>query len=283
MGTLYLISTPIGNLDDITFRSRKILENSGIFLAEDTRVFKSLLNHLKIQRDDKKIISFHDHNDQRRMEEVISYLDQEHDVYLVSDAGSPMISDPAYPLVKRVIESGHDVSSVPGVSSVMVALELSGLPPSPFTFHGFFPRENKGRSNAIFNIFEKGGTHVFFESPHRIMKTLEYLSTQEADLKLAVCRELTKKFETVYRFLSSDFEKSRQKIICKGEFVVVVYFEQKTKNVSVTRKTKKMALEYLDDAGNTKLLAKILSTLVDEKTKSIYNRLISKNWHAHKE
>ena len=160
-GELCLLSLPIGNLKDLTSRALEALKEGSYFVVEDTRTFKSLLNHLQIAYADKKIWSYHEHSSEKEQENILQLLLAGNRVYVASDAGSPLISDPAYPLVKEVIQQGIDVRTLPGVSSVLVALELSGLPPYPFFFYGFLPREEEKQKNFLQKIL----VHTPFISP----------------------------------------------------------------------------------------------------------------------
>jgi 16S rRNA (cytidine1402-2'-O)-methyltransferase len=218
----------------------------------------------------KEILSFHDNQKIDRTKKLLEILKEGEDAYVVSEAGSPIVSDPAFPIVKKALLEGFEIDSYPGVSSVLIALELSGLPPYPFTFHGFFPRENK--TDFIKNL--KSGTHIFFESPLRCEKTLKEFCEFYPNSKFAVARELTKKFQTVYRFKGSEF--GQNKIIYKGEFVFLVNIEKASTGKDLS-KVSVLCRDYLEGKGGVKLLSKIFAEILDEDSKKIYQSLTHKD------
>ncbi|GAB4019476.1 MAG: 16S rRNA (cytidine(1402)-2'-O)-methyltransferase [Bdellovibrio sp.] len=271
MATLILLTTPIGNLDDLTPRAKKIIEDERIFLAEDTRVFMSLCDHLNIDCSQKRVTSFNDH-DQKSVSNFLKPLEEGQNVVVVSDAGSPIISDPAYPLVVEAYRMGHAVDSRPGVSSIVVALELSGLPIHPFTFHGFFPRDSKKQGEFITKVKQMGGTQVLFESPHRILESLDYLTEQIPKAQFAISRELTKKFQETIRFSGSEWSGIRNDLVVKGEFVIVFYLEHEFAQIVGSE-----ILELANDVlkrNDPKNLSKLLGNLLGKKSKDIYQELI---------
>ena len=216
MGTLYVIGTPIGNLEDITVRAARILASVPLVAAEDTRVTRRLLNHLDAN---PRLLSCNEHNWTRRLSAVTDALDVG-DVALVTDAGSPGISDPGAGLVAAVSDAGYAVVSVPGVSAVSTALSVSGFTADRFTFLGFLPRRRSDRATALTDAATLGQTLVIFEAPHRLKATLSDIATTLNDPPLAVCRELTKLHEEIWRGAASDavarFTEPR------GEFTIVV-------------------------------------------------------------
>lgn len=272
MGKIILLNTPIGNLGDLTPRVREALEKGEVFAAEDTRVFKELLNHLGISVAGKKILSLHDQSEKRDIEKVLELATQT-DVYVASEAGSPIISDPAFPLVSGACERGIEIDSYSGVSSPVMALELSGLPPLPFQFHGFLPRES-GKRQKIFGSLS-GGTHIFFEAPTRIEDTMDDLFKSLPDSKVALVRELSKKFQDVLRFKTSDWGSVKERLTVKGEFVLLVHTE--AKSTSDFKELREMAQEILANGAGPKLLAKLLSEILDRPTKEIYSELTRQN------
>ena len=218
-GNLYIIATPIGNLSDITLRALETLKMVDIILCEDTRVTKNLLDHFQIS---KQLMSYHHHSDQRKMKEIEKLLREGNNIGLVTDAGTPGISDPGNQLVNylaRNMEQGT-IISIPGVSAVTTALSISGFPTDKFFFLGFPPHKNK-RQKFFQEAANSEFTTVFFESGHRIKKCLGELSKiLDEKREVVVCRELTKKFETVYRgSILKVMEEMRDE---RGEFVVVV-------------------------------------------------------------
>jgi 16S rRNA (cytidine1402-2'-O)-methyltransferase len=219
-----LISLPIGNLLDITLRAIETLKKGEIFYAEDTRVFKKLLQSLEIDYSSKFIDSFHEHSE-GKINYITEKIQSGKTVYLVSDAGSPMISDPAYPLLKKMREVGIEIKTVPGVTSVVTALELSGLPPRPFHFWGFISRSKNERKDFFNDLSTQAGTHIFFESPHRIFETIDSFFQVLPEAELVVTRELTKTFESVYRISKNNLQDVNKIIMDKGEFVVLFHVE----------------------------------------------------------
>jgi len=270
MSKLILIGLPIGNKDDLTIRARLQLEKGEIFFVEDTRSFFSFMGILGISCEGKKVFSFHDQSIEGQLNKILEFLDQGFDVNLLSEAGSPVISDPAYPAVKAILSKGHELETLPGVSSVIVALELSGLPPHPFYFHAFLSRDEKQ-----FPFLAMKGTHLFFESPERVLATVERLVKVWPKTDLAIARELTKKFETVHRFKAQDWLQIRDQIKCKGEFVVVVFSEGK-EEAFLDDKIKELAESCLEN-GRAKNLSKLLSVLLKKDSKEIYSQLLSQN------
>ena len=224
MGKLVLLGLPIGNLNDLTFQAKDALLQGKIFIVEDTRSFGRLLSLLGIKREDKKFISFHDHSNEKKMDHLLKKLDGGETCYLVSEAGSPVISDPGYPLINKALACGHQLETLPGISSVIVALELSGLPPVPFYFHGFLPRKMQAK-RKFFSSLPAGKTHICFEGKSRIEATAQLLSEVHPNAQVALCRELTKKFQQVYRFLAKDFPLHQKTISKKGEFVLLFYLK----------------------------------------------------------
>lgn len=216
---LYIIATPIGNLEDITFRAKRILEEVGLVLAEDTRKSGNLLKSLDIK---KPFLSFHDHNEARRIDQVISNLKEGKKIALISNAGTPTISDPGYKLVRECRKEGIEVTSLPGPSSIINALALTSLPHDKFSFLGYMPRK-KGERKKLFNKIKTWQTTlVFFESPFRLLKSLEDLREVFGNPSIAVMREMTKKFEQVLEGDLESISKHFSKQEPKGEMVLLV-------------------------------------------------------------
>lgn len=219
MGKLIIVPTPIGNLEDITLRAIRVLKEADLVLAEDTRVSGKLLAHLEIRVPMK---AFHQHNEHHLAQQLALELQGEKTFALVSDAGTPGISDPAYLLVKACLESGVPVECLPGPTAFVPALVKSGLPCSSFCFEGFLPQK-KGRASKLLSLKEGERTMVFYESPFRVLKTLEqFVATFGEERKASVSRELTKIFEeTINGSLAEILEYYTSHTI-KGEFVIVV-------------------------------------------------------------
>lgn len=218
-GKLYLVPTPIGNLEDITFRAVRILKEADIILAEDTRTSAPLLKHFGI---DKKMFSHHQHNEHKSVTEIVRFLKEGKQVALISDAGTPAISDPGYLLVREALKHDLKVECLPGATAFVPALVNSGLSSDRFTFEGFLPVK-KGRQTRLKELSEEERTMIFYESPHRILKTLEDLIACFGDEREAsVSRELTKMFEETVRGKLSEIKLHYETHILKGEFVLCV-------------------------------------------------------------
>lgn len=202
MGTLYIVATPIGNLNDMTFRAITTLKEVSYILCEDTRTSLKLLNHFDIKN---KLVSYHKFNEMEKVDKIINDLKNGMDVALISDAGTPCISDPGNILVKKAREEDIKVLGVGGISALVTALSVSGVNTDKFTFYGFFPRENKDKNKLIKEIESSFvNTFVFYESPKRIVKTLEFLSFKLGNVKVSVFKELTKIHEKNYYGLIND-------------------------------------------------------------------------------
>lgn len=270
---MVLITLPIGNLEDITERAKKALVEIDVFFAEDTRVFKDLLNRLGISFANKKIDSFHDHSS-HKVNHILGMIKNGIRVGVVSDAGSPIISDPAYPLIQSALEEGIAIKTRPGVSSVLVALELSGLPSNPFHFWGFLGRGETEKIKFFNQLKTIKGTHIFFESPHRIEDTVNIFFKVQSDGELVVARELTKKFEEVTRLTKESIKILSEILTVKGEFVLLYHqADGKSAKTADLDELKKEVTDYLEK-GNTKKLAKILATILDCKTQDVYQQLL---------
>ena len=268
MGKIILLNTPIGNLGDMTVRVLEALKEGSLFAVEDTRVFKELLNHLGISVAGKKILSLHDQSESGQVERLIDLAERE-TLYVASEAGSPIVSDPAYPLILAAYEKGLKIESFSGVSSPIMALELSGLPPIPFQFHGFLPRESSKKIRAF---SEAGyGTHIFFEAPTRIEETLDELAQTRPDFEVAVVRELSKKFEQVMKMKAHEWPQKKSEMTFKGEFVLL--FHNKDISTSSSGDLKESAQEILASGATPKQLAKLLGLILDRPTKEIYSEL----------
>ena len=215
--TLYLIPTPIGNMDDITLRTIKTLEQVEVIFSEDTRVTSQLLNHLNIK---KKLISNHNFNEEKNVEKALEYLKNGYDVGLVSDRGTPIVSDPGYGIAKYIIENGYNVVALPGATALIPALIVSGLNASQFLFYGFLNNKQSKQKKELENLKTIPYTMIFYESPHRIDKTLELMLDILGNRNISISREISKKFEEIYR---GDIKSIQEEVKdAKGEFVIVV-------------------------------------------------------------
>lgn len=214
--TLYLVATPIGNLDEMTYRAVNILNEVDYIAAEDTRNTIKLLNHFNIK---KKLISHHEHNIEASSYKILELL-EDANIALVSDAGYPAISDPGYELVMKVIEKGYNVVSVSGANACLNALVVSGICPQPFLFYGFLNHSDKTKKKELTSLKDYRETIVFYESPHRINKTLTLMLEYLGDRPIALCRELTKRHEEIIRGRISEVLEVCDSL--KGEMVIVV-------------------------------------------------------------
>lgn len=220
MGRLIVIPTPIGNLEDITLRAIRLLKEADLILAEDTRVTRTLLNHYEISTP---LRSYHMYNEHQVANAIADELQAEKTYALVSDAGTPGISDPAYLLVKACLEKEVEVDCLPGPTAFVPALVKSGLPTSSFIFEGFLPQK-KGRQKRLLALKEETRSMVFYESPFRMMKALEEMKEVFGeDRKASVSRELTKMFEETVNGTLAEIEEYYKKHTLKGEFVIVVH------------------------------------------------------------
>ena len=217
-GQLFVIGTPIGNLEDITLRAISTLKNVDIILAEDTRNSKKLLNAHNI---DTKMMSYHDHSSEKEIKKIVSLLLEGKELALISDAGTPIISDPGYGLIRDCIRNDIGIVPIPGVSSITAAMSVSGLPSDSFTFVGFLPQK-KGRLKKIKELKKLDNTIILFESPFRLEKTLNQLLEHLGDRAVVVGRELTKLYEEVIRGNLSDIIMHFSKSKVKGEVVIMI-------------------------------------------------------------
>ena len=218
-GTLYLVATPIGNLEDITLRALRTLKECDVVAAEDTRRTGQLLKHFDIS---KPLLSYFQFNEAKRSEQIIERLRRGEKVALVTDAGSPGISDPGERVVKAATAAGLRVESVPGPSALVAALTASGLPTEEFHFIGFLPHKSGQRRRELERLKSIAGTLVFYESPYRVGKLLVELNDLFAGRQVVLARELTKKFEEYLRGTPAELLEVLQKRSLKGEFVVLV-------------------------------------------------------------
>lgn len=216
---LYVVPTPIGNLEDITFRALSTLKEVDYIAAEDTRHTKRLLNHFEIA---KPLVSYHEHNERERAEEIIKDIKTGKKVALVSDAGMPAISDPGTTLVQRAIEAGIDVVVLPGANAAITALVGSGLKTDQFLFYGFLPRKNKDKLSVLEKLSPFEGTLIFYESPYRLKQTLQIIYEQFGDRRVAVARELTKRFEEYVRGPIKKVLAWSEDVEIKGEICLLV-------------------------------------------------------------
>ena len=239
--TLYLVPTPIGNMEDITIRALNILKEVDVIFAEDTRVTKQLLNNFNIN---KKLISSHLYNEENNEQKEINYLKEGKNIAVVSDRGTPVISDPGYVLAKTAIEEGFNVVCLPGPTAVIPAIVMSGLAGGPFTFYGFLNSKESKRKNELESLKNQTFPIAFYEAPHRIEKTIKSIIKVFGNRKASIVREISKKFEEVIR---GDLEYLLKEVPnIKGELVLVVDGNHEINNFENLPIKKHVEL-YIDD------------------------------------
>ena len=268
---LYLIPTPIGNLDDITVRSLNTLKIVDVILCEDTRDTSLLLSHYDIK---KKLISCHEYNEDKIIDNVISMLKDGLNIGLVTDQGTPIISDPGYIVSKSVIDAGYNVVSLPGATAFVPALTMSGIEPSPFMFYGFLNSKNSKQIEELKSLKDYKYTIIFYEAVHRIKNTLENMLEVFGDRNIAVCRELSKIHEEVCRDKISNIIPLVDSM--KGEFVIVVEGNKDIidySNLDVLEHVK----IYLDDGMSEKDAIKLVA-----KERGVAKSIIYNEYHNRK-
>lgn len=252
--TLYLIPTPIGNLDDISIRCLNTLKEVDVIFSEDTRVTSLLLSHFEIS---KKLVSSHSYNEDVTSNKLIEYLKNGKNVGLVSDRGTPVISDPGYKLAKAAIDNNFNVVALPGTTAFVPALIASGLNPQPFLFFGFLSNKSSKRKKELETLKDYSYTLIFYEAPHRLLETLDDMKEVLGNRKICISREISKKFEEIYR---DNIENIREQVKdAKGEFVIVVdgNYEEKTyDNLSIIEHVNLYIKEGYDINEATKKVAK---------------------------
>ena len=222
-GTLYLVSTPIGNLEDITLRAIRILKEVDLIAAEDTRITRRLLTHYDI---DTPVTSYFEGNQHAKSEKLIARLKDGDSIALVSDAGTPTISDPGYPLLQECIKADVSVVPIPGASAILAAATVSGLPLHNFSFEGFLSPKSGKRKRQLSNLANEKRTIILFESPHRICRLLEDLFEVMGDRDIVIARELTKRYEETFRGSTSQALEKFRSSEPRGEFTVVIGSKQ---------------------------------------------------------
>lgn len=222
-GKLFIVPTPVGNLKDITYRAVEILQNVDFIAAEDTRTSKILLNHYNIST---QMISYHKFNEKKRSSELINLMIEGKNIAVISDAGTPGISDPSQIIIKEAINNQIQVIPLPGATAFVPALIASGLSTDNFIFIGFLPDKLKNKNTLFSQLEDVTASLIFYESPHRILNTLKFLKDKLGDRNASIARELTKIYETFYRGKLSELIESE--IVVKGEFVIVVEGFKKT-------------------------------------------------------
>ncbi|MBL8046293.1 MAG: 16S rRNA (cytidine(1402)-2'-O)-methyltransferase [Anaerolineales bacterium] len=268
MGTLYLVATPIGNLEDITARALRILREAALIAAEDTRHTRGLLTHFDIHTP---LTSYFEHNKLSKLDEILEALNHG-DVALVSDAGTPALSDPGYELVQAALEAGFTVVPVPGPSAVVAALVASGLPTDAFVYLGFLPRKDAERRKLLESIAAELRTLVAYESPHRLLETLAEIEATLGNRRVAVARELTKLFEEIYRGPASEAHAHFAAKGVAGEITLVIAgaASQPAEKWPESQVRQKLA-EQLAAGLKRKEAAKKVAELSGWHTRDVYN------------
>ena len=255
---LYLICTPIGNLNDFSFRSINTLKEVDNIFVEDTRVSSKLLKYFDIK---KNTLPFHEHNEKETIDKIISLIRNRETVAILSDAGAPLISDPGYPLIQKCIKSAIPFTVIPGPSSVINSLLLSGLPTDKFLFGGFLPKKSAAKKEIAFKLKNSNVTNIFFESPKRLENTIKIFSDVLCpNTLIAICREMTKKHESIYRGRLAEIlnliEKNEIKLL--GEFVLLLNASSSfNEEIKLDEEFCRPFLDYLSPAEASKLIAKI--------------------------
>ncbi|MGM9950737.1 MAG: 16S rRNA (cytidine(1402)-2'-O)-methyltransferase [Lysinibacillus sp.] len=273
-GCLYLVATPIGNLEDMTFRALRILKEVDMIAAEDTRNTRKLCNYFDIATP---LVSYHEHNLEAGGEKLLSFLREGKSVALVSDAGLPCISDPGADIVEKALAEGFAVVPVPGANAALTALIASGLPPQPFYFFGFLKRHKKERRLQLERLAKREETMLFYEAPHRLKETLKDLQLMLGNRRIVLARELTKKFEEFLRGTMDEAIAWAEANEIRGEFVVVVEGnaaggveeeEQPWKAMTVIEHVEHMMEE---THGNSKEAIKEVARLRGMPKRDVYN------------
>ena len=263
--TLYIVPTPIGNLEDITIRALNILKEVDVIFAEDTRTTKQLLNHFNIN---KKLISSHLYNENQNEDKEINYLKDGKDIAVVSDRGTPVISDPGYILVKHAIENGYNVVCLPGPTALVPAIVMSGLSGGPFTFYGFLNSKESKRKKELENLKSNSYPIIFYEAPHRLLKTLNNIYEIFGNRNIAIVREISKKYEEVIRGTVENLLKTVENL--KGEIVIVVEGNQEKESFNNLSIKEHVSL-YIEDGLTTNEAIKKVAKERNVPKSKIYN------------
>lgn len=263
---LYLVPTPVGNLGDMTIRAIEVLKMVDIVFCEDTRVTKELLKHFEIT---KKMVSCHEYNESNMVEDAKKYLDEGKNIALVTDQGTPIISDPGYKVVSSLMQEGYDVVSLPGPTAFVPALTVSGLPPQPFLFYGFLNSKKGLREKELKNLQNYPYTMIFYEAPHRIEEMLQSLLEIFGNRRISISREISKIYEEIYQGTIEEIQSEIEGGI-KGEIVVVVEGNQKMMDFSTLTIEEHVNL-YMEDGLLSKEAIKKVATERNLPKSVVYN------------
>lgn len=272
-GKLYIVATPIGNLEDITFRAISILKKVDLIACEDTRHTKKLLNYYKIKTP---TTSYHEYNEVEKSKKLLSDLKKGKNIAIVSDAGTPSISDPGYRAVKLAAENNVEVLSIPGSSAIVTALTSSGLPTDSFSFFGFLPKTKKNNLEFLEKIKDYEQTLIFFESPKRVVKSLNYMLNIFGNRNAALCRELTKIYEEITRGKIEELiEVLERRKDVKGEFVLIVEGKKEDRKKSLSDELD-IVDKRLKKLKNLNISLKDAVKVVSEELKITKNKIYKK-------
>ncbi|TMO46397.1 16S rRNA (cytidine(1402)-2'-O)-methyltransferase [Pseudoalteromonas ruthenica] len=272
-GTLFIVATPIGNLDDISQRAIKTLSDVDLIAAEDTRHTAKLLSHLGLS---KRTFALHDHNEKQKAQQVLTWLQQGQNVALVSDAGTPLISDPGYALVSLCREQGAQVTPIPGACAAIAALSCSGLPTDQFQFIGFAPAKSKARQSFFSDAYNSGMTSIIYESTHRIMASLEDLSAalgEQAQVVLA--KELTKSFETFFSGAVTELQQFLQQDPARQKGEIVLMLPGKPNKASAVSEEALRLIALLEEHMPLKQACGVAADYLGQKKNALYKAVIA--------
>ncbi len=276
-GVLYIVGTPIGNLSDITIRALDTLNSVDVILAEDTRQTLKLLNHFKIE---KKLISYHRHNEDDKINQVVSMLDDGKNLALVSDAGMPIISDPGQNLIKYLIKNEYEVVVIPGVTALITGIVKSGLDSTRFTFEGFLSINKKQRNERLKSLVNETRTMIFYEAPHKILATLKDMLNILGNRNICIARELTKIHE---EYVHTTFKEAIEKIEkdgIRGEIVLLIeginedVLKEKEQDEINSIDSKELVLKYINDGISKKEAIKMVAKQKGVNKNEVYQECI---------
>lgn len=274
---LYIVPTPIGNMDDITFRACDVLKKADVICAEDTRHSLPLLESIGVKSP--KLISFHDHNETEKADKITAIIEEGNSVALISDAGTPMVSDPGYHLVAACVNKGIMVYPLPGACAAITALCSSGMPSDRFSFEGFLPVKEKALHDKLRSLLEEERTMIFYEAPRRIFDTAKALGAVFGDRKVMVARELTKTFETKYytncNHLAEELEKDPN--VQKGEMVIVLAPYKKKENDNAIPSEAKKLIDILSGELPPKKVCSLVAQMYDLRKNDLYDYLLNQS------
>ena len=275
-GTLYIVATPIGNLNDITLRAKEILSEVDAIAAEDTRHSRPLLNHLGINTP---LFALHDHNEEQKSRIIIERLQRGESIALISDAGTPLISDPGYRLVRAAHQAGQEVTPIPGASAMVTALSVCGLATDRFCFEGFLSAKSGARRERLQKLTDEQRTLIFYESSHRVVASLaDMVEIFGGGREATLARELTKRFETIKQatlielqeFVAGDTNQQ------KGEFVILIAGKNVEQTDTLDSETRRI-VELLGDELPVKQASKLAAEITGHKKRALYQYLLERN------